>query len=309
MRGSEALQLFVLGIISGSTIGLLAASFGLILTVTQRFHVAYMSSYVLGAYGAIWVQQSYGLPIGAAVVIGLAVATLLGLVVEALVYRPISAYSMSRGANPLIPIFMASLGISIVVSNLLSLHFNTSPIPFNILKISRPDLGSVHITNWDIVETIVAWVVVLALAAFLRFTKRGRWIAAVRSNQDLAATVGIKVRRIFLLVFAIGSGIAGLLGLMEATANAATPAMGFDQVFYGFVVAFLAGMTSGPIRMAVVGLIIGELDSMSGLFFNTEWSSLIVFGILFAYVIYQSIVGRWAGVVRRMFTARSLERA
>jgi hypothetical protein len=76
--------------------------------------------------------------------------------------------------------------------------------------------------------------------------------------------------------------------------------MGFNEVFYGFVVAFLAGMSSGPIRMGLVGLLIGEFYNLTTLFFDPEWSPVGVFGILFLYIVYQSLIGRWAGLVRRL---------
>jgi branched-subunit amino acid ABC-type transport system permease component len=225
-------------------------------------------------------------------VFGLVVAGLLGVLIEALIYRPIARHTLNRGANPLIPTFIASLGLSTLASNLISIHFNTTPQALDIVTLRPLRIGNVHQTNFAVVEVVVSWVLVIALFLFLRYTQRGQWITAVRSSQELAATVGINVGRIFLLVFAIGSVISGVLGLMVANATFASPTMGFDQVFEGFLVAFLAGMNSNPLRMAAFGLLIGEITDLTQQWVNAAFSNVIVFGILMLYVVYRSVVTR-----------------
>lgn len=283
------LQFFTNGIIDGSSIGLLAASFGLILAVTQRFHVAYVASYVLAVYAGIWAATDLHLMIGLCVVIGLVAATLLGVLLERFVYRPVAQYAQRRGGDPLIPVFIASLGATIVVQNLISVHFNTNPLPFSVIQPTGVTLGGVHITNFDIISVVLAWLLIAGLAWFLRYTRRGRWIGATRVNAELAATVGIKTGRIYLVVFAIGSALAGVLGMFESTNVAASPTMGFNFVFYGFLVAFLAGMGRSPVRMAVVGLIIGEVSDLSGLWISSAWAPLVVFSILMIYLVVKAL--------------------
>jgi branched-subunit amino acid ABC-type transport system permease component len=68
--------------------------------------------------------------------------------------------------------------------------------------------------------------------------------------------------------------------------------MGFDQVFEGFLVAFLAGMNSNPLRMAAFGLLIGEITDLTQQWVNAAFSNVIVFGILMLYVVYRSVVTR-----------------
>jgi len=286
---AQFFQLFLLGLVLGSSTALLAVSFSLILSVTSRFHIAYMSSYVLGAYGGVYAYNELVWPIWPSAIFGIVCALVLGVLIELLVYRPISIGALNRGANPLIPTFIASLGISTLATNLISLHFNTQPQPFNLMSIAAFKIGDATIPKFDITQFIVAWVLIIGLWAFLRFTQRGHWIIATRSNPELSATVGIRVGRIFVLVFAIGSTIAGVLGIMQAVATSAAPGMGFDQVFYGFLVAFLAGMSSSPIRMAIVGVVIGLIADLCQYWVAPEWSNVVVFGILLVYVVYKSV--------------------
>jgi branched-chain amino acid transport system permease protein len=289
---TEFLDLFIQGLVLGSVTGALAASFALIIGVTGRFHIAYITTFALAAYAAIWANTTLGLNVGLSALIGLVVAVVVGVAIEALIYRPIANHAVSRGANPLIPTFIASLALSTLASNLISVHFNTTPTPFNLISQSRIIWGKVVFPNTFVYEVVISWGIMLALAYYLQRTQRGKWIIAVRSNLDLASTVGINVGRIFLLVFAIGSLVSGVLGIMYTDAGFAAPSMGFDQVFEGFLIAFLAGMDSSPIRMGIIGLIIGEITDLTQYWVNPAFSNVIVFGILMLYVVYRSIVFR-----------------
>lgn len=292
MTSTQFLTLFTDGIILGSITALLAVSFALIISVTQRFHIAYITSYAISAYGAIYANTTLGWPVVYCVIFGLVIATLLGVAIEAFVYRPLSAAILGRGANPLIPTLIASLGILTIGENLFSIHFNTSPTPFPLLSINALSIGSVRITQFDVIEVAVSWVIMIAIHVFLRNTQRGKWIVAVRSNRDLAATIGINVGNIFLLVFAIGTFCAGVLGLMYAVSTSATPGMGFTQVFEGFLIVFIAGIASSPMKFAVVGLVIGEITDLSQNWISSVFSQVLVMGVLFAYVIYRSVTIR-----------------
>lgn len=277
-------QLIVNGLVDGTKIALLAASFGLIVAITNRFHVAYISTYVLAVYTAIYLSQTLYLVVPVAALIGLLVGTVAGVAIEMFVYRPIARRAERTGNNPLIPIFIASLGLTVVVQNLLSLKFNTQPLPLEIISPTGIFVAGLNFTSLDVITIVLGVVIILALQLFLTRTRRGRWIGGVRVNPDMAASVGINTGRMFLLVFAIGSFISGILGLVEAANTAASPAMGFDRVFYGFVVSALAGSAATPVKLAVYGLVIGEVASLSGLFIAPAWSVLVVFSILLGYV-------------------------
>src|SRR5215207_9793603 len=96
MSSTEFLQQLQIGIVSGSTIGLLGVSFALIIGVTQRFHVAYTATYLGAVYAGIWLEDHVELPIGFAVVFGLVIAAVLGLLIEGVVYRRIAARAAKR---------------------------------------------------------------------------------------------------------------------------------------------------------------------------------------------------------------------
>jgi branched-chain amino acid transport system permease protein len=282
LTGAEAAQLTVNGLVNGSAYGLLGVGFGSILGVTGRFHFAFTVTYALSAYIAAEVSTSWGAPFWLALIIGAVVGAVLGMVMEALIYRQLAK---KAGAYALLVIFVASLGMSIAGENIISLIWISSASKqisgFNLKGIN---IGSVTITNLAIYEVIVAWVLILAYGLALRSTGLGRRIRAVRVNPEMSLAVGINPEMIYLVVFAVGSLLGGVAAVFDATKTAATPDLGYNPLFYAFVVAFLAGLASPPAVVGLVGVGIGLIESLSGLFLSSAWSSLVVFTVLFVYV-------------------------
>ena len=139
---------------------------------------------------------------------------------------------------------------------------------------------------------------ILTLGGVLTYTGLGRIVRAVRVNPEMSLVVGVDPRTVYLAVFAIGSFLGGVAAVLNATQTAASPDMGFNPLFYAFVVAFLAGLGRHPVTVGLVGLLLGLIESWSALFMSTQWTSLVVFGILFVYVALRPVQLR--GLLRRM---------
>lgn len=285
MTGAEVMQQVVNGVVDGSTFALLGASYALITGVTKRFHVAYVTTYLGAVYAAIWSEDHLPLPHIGDILFGLVVAALIGVLIEVTVYRRIAARAARRGGDPLIPVFIASLGLTIVAQNVVSWVWNTQPLSFNLITNKGYSFGDIRFTKLQVHAVVIYWLLLLALWAFLRWTRQGSRITGVQVNPQMAQVVGINTKRIFIIVFAIGSVMAGLLGMFEASTVAAAPQMGFNAMFYGFVVAFVAGMERGPLRIAVVGLIVGLLQALAVLWLPLQYAPAVVFSILLVYLI------------------------
>jgi branched-chain amino acid transport system permease protein len=131
---------------------------------------------------------------------------------------------------------------------------------------------------------LVAVAVAVSLTLLLDRTILGQQIKAVRGNPEMAQAVGVDVRRIFLIVFALGSLIGGIAALWAGMRFAASPDMGNTPVFYAFVVAFVAGVQRSPLVVAGVGFLIGMIESLSTLWVSDNLSALTVFGLLFVWL-------------------------
>ncbi len=294
------LQLTVAGVLNGSAYALVGVAFGLILGVTGRFHFAFTFTYTISAYIAAQVGESWGLPFWAALIVGALVGAVFGVAFERFVYRPLA---VQAGPYGLLVIFVASLGLAIIGRNAVGLIWISSASKqISGFTNQGYDIGAITVTKLSIIEVLTSWALVLALAAVLAYTGLGRMVRAVRVNPEMSLVVGVDPRTVYLAVFAIGSFLGGVSAVFNATQTAAVPDIGFNPLFYAFVVAFLAGLASSPLIVGLVGLGLGLVESWAALFMSTQWTSLVVFAILFVYVAMRPV--QLSTFVRRLSPAR-----
>jgi branched-chain amino acid transport system permease protein len=278
---TEIEQLTVAGIINGSAYALFGVSFALILGVTGRFHYAYALVFTLAAYVTSVLISSSGVPYPLAMAAGVLAAIALGVALEAAVYRPLAD---AAGVTSLLSIFIASLGVTIAGTNVITLVWSSQGRAIRAFAVTPMHLGSVTFTSLELTLVIVFWGLIGLLAFVMRATDLGRAIKAVRGNPDLARVTGLDPQRIYLAVFAIGSLLCGIAAIFTGMRFAVTPDMGTRPVVFAFVVAFLGGTSRSPMVVGLAGLGLGLIESLSGLWVSSQWSSLVVFSVLFIYL-------------------------
>ncbi len=277
----SVLQVTVNGLINGSTYALLGVAFGLIIGVTGRFHVAFAMTYALAAFVAAWLGMFFGAPFWVALLVGALAAALLGAAIDRFVYWPIL---LRAGANGLLMIFVASLGVSIVGRNAIALSMLQNPAAVvNGFANTGVSLGPVTISTLNIASVATSWVLIVLVSIVLSRTGVGRMIRAVRANPEMAMCVGIDPGFVTFIVFALGSFLGGVAGVFQAALTSATPDMGIAPLFYALVVAFVAGLSSRPLVVAGIGIVLGVVESWTTLVLPTTWTALVVFAILLIY--------------------------
>jgi branched-chain amino acid transport system permease protein len=293
----EVGQALVNGIVNGSAYALLGISWGLIYGVARRFHFALALTYALAAYIASIVAQKAGVPLVPAILVGLAVAVIVGVMIE------VGYQELSRkvGAASLLPIFVISLGITIVGTNALQLIWGVETRTLTGFSISNISLGSVTLTSLELSLVIIALLFSATTAAVIAWTPFGRQVKAVRSNPEMAMAVGINPNRIYLAVFAIGSFLAGVAAIYDGVRFAVTPDMGQQPLFYALVVSFLVGSARGPMLVWASGLFVGLVESVSTLWLSTHYSSVVVFGLLLVFVSWRSLHVAFARYLQPLF--------
>jgi branched-subunit amino acid ABC-type transport system permease component len=296
------LQLLVNGIFNGTAYALIGVGFNIILSVSGRFHIAYAMTYTLAAYVAAWVGFSYHFPFWLALLAGALAAAIAGVIMERLIYLPLSLRALSAGSDPLLVMFVASLGLTVILRNGIALS-TLSSSSVNIVGFDNQgkNIGPVTITTLNVTMFVTAWVLLGLLALVLNYTNLGRMVRAVRANWEMSLCVGIDPSLVFVAVFAIGSFLSGVAGVFQATLTSATPDLGLPPFFYALVVAFVAGLTAGPLRIALVGVALGILEALSTMVLPTQFTPLVVFAILFFYVALRPVNLR---DLRRKLTAK-----
>lgn len=284
---TQVIQYAVNGLINGSAYGLLGVSFGLVVAVTGRFHFAWASAYAIaGFFAAYLASHSHVAPVPA-IVIAILGAIVFNLLLESLIYKPIERRA---GAGALLAIFVASFGVTIAVGNGITwaVGSGAETESFSWIATSTLHVGKVVFTVLDVVWVASVWFCGVATWAVLKFTPLGLRIRAVQVNPAMSEAVGIDTERTYLLVFAISAFLGGIAAVLTSMKFAGTTDMGLTPVFYAFVVAFTAGLGSSPLRIMIVGTLIGIVEGLSGDVLSVQWQEVVVFGILLIYLLYKA---------------------
>ena len=292
-------QLTFNGIFRGASYGLIGAGFALILGVTGRFHFAYGFTYTLAAYmaytlhfrGTPFGPFDDGFPFIIAGIIAVILVAGVGVSIERYVYRPIARRA---GATALLAVFVAALGIGIAGQSLIALLWGQQSQGFydqgRIVQKEAWGIWKVTFENLDVYQLITSTTVILIFAAVLKYTSLGRQLKATRVNPDLATVIGINANKMYLICFGIGTFFAGVAAFWYGLQFTVNPDMGSRPVITAFVVAFLAGTASSPIRVFFTGIAVALLEQWSSMFISTRWTQTAVFIVLFVY-----LIGRSAG--------------
>ncbi len=234
------IQILANSLIAGSSYALVALGFSLIYGVTRFFHFTHGVLYTLGAYAVFAASSMLGLSMGAAVVLGLLVTSVTGMILEWGIYRPIR----SRKAGGLVQL-IASLGLYTILQNVISMGFGDDPIDLRNVPVARglSVLGA-RITPSQLAiigASLTSFVLVLLV---LRYTRFGKAFRAVACDPDLAQIRGIDTDRTILGAFAVGSGLAGLAGILSALDVNMTPTMGLSALMMGIIAMIIGGTRS-----------------------------------------------------------------
>lgn len=272
------LQLLVRGLIIGSLYALLGVSWGIIYNTTRTFHFAHGFVYTLAAY-FILVPMGLSLPLIPSLLVGLTVAMLAGCAIEYFAYRPMREQNASQ-----LSVFLTAMGIMIAGQSVILLIFGPDSRPLEGFPEKVISLGPITFTTIDLFIVFLVWAVIICLFQFLARTKAGMMIRAVASNPEKATFIGIDSKKIYLLVFAIGSLLAGIASFLGALDRPANPNIGLHALLISFITVFLGGV--GNLKGTVIGgLILGVAESLVIMVLPTEYKMVVTFFILFMVIL------------------------
>lgn len=272
------LQLLTRGIITGSLYALLGMSWGIIYNTTRTFHFAHGFIYTLAAY-VILVFVGIPLPLVPSLLLGLLAATLAGCSLEYFAYLPMRQKNASQ-----LSVFLTAMGIMIAGQSLIHLIFGPDSKPLAGFPEHVISLGVVTFTTIDLFTVVLSWIVIVLLFVFLARTKAGMMIRAVASNPEKATFIGIDSRKIFVLVFGIGSLLAGIAAFLATLDKPANPNIGLGALLISFITVFLGGV--GSLAGAVLGgMILGIAESLVIIVLPTEYKMVVIFFILFLVIL------------------------
>ncbi len=253
-------QFAVSGLLAGGPIALIALGLVLIYKASYIFNFAQGQLLLLGALFTWWFSVELGLSLWLAILLAVVLSALSGLLIERLALRPMTG-------QPLLAIILMTLGLGQALQGAALLFFGGAQRNFpqifstgNPYKITTPFIfnGSniVIILKQNLVWSfIVAILGVIVIGAFFRFSRSGLAMRATSEDHELAQSVGLRIRRIFALSWALAGVVATLGGVLLATSSGLDLSLSF-VVLAAFPAVLLGGLDSIPGTIAG-GLLIG----------------------------------------------------
>lgn len=257
-------QLTLSGISNGAILALVALGFVLIFKSSDVINFAQGELLLIGAYLTYMMIEQFGLawPIGVALAVVCAAA--VGVVIEQLVLRPMIG-------EPVISVIMVTIGLSSLLRAITGAIWGVSPLPAPTFIPNTPVtiLGAVVSANrlWAIGLSVVLLAV---LTVFFRRSNEGIAMRAVADDQQAALSMGISVKHIWAVSWAIAAITAAVGGMLLASIFGGVGANIARIGLVVFPVVILGGLDSIP-GAIIGGLIIGLLQSYAGGYLPVSW--------------------------------------
>ena len=273
------IQLLVNGISIGFLYGLSAMGFVMIYKASSVLNFAHGELLAMGAFLFLALVTWAELPVAAAFILTLAGTFVFGFVVERLFLRPLIG-------EPLIEIIMLTVGLAAMFKGALLLLWggNLYTYPDLLPEFLAWTWGVVHVPPVYVSAIFMGVVFLLLFGLFFKYSSQGIYMRSVADNQPAALSLGVHVRRVFALSWAIAALVAGISGIILGLINGINVHELSSIGLKVFPVVILGGLDS--IGGAIIGgIIIGLLETLSGGYLSPSLRDVIPYIALVAILL------------------------
>jgi branched-chain amino acid transport system permease protein len=286
------LRLIVAGLADGGLYALLALGLALIYQVSGVVNFAQGALATVGAYILWSATTNAGLPFWPAVAVTLVVTFLLGMLLQALLLRPLRR--ASPAASLIVTLGLLSV-IEGVIGQVFGFDMQTLTLPVSFVPIQ---IGTLFLSRLNLITIGVTVTLIVAFFAFLRWTRAGASLRAVAQSTRGARLVGVRVDRVLLIAWGISAAIAAVAGILIAgQTTTLSPGMADLYLLSAFAGAVVGGLDSLP-GAAVAALCMGVIQNLVAAYISMQWRDAVVFGLLLAVLLVRP-AGVFGPVVQR----------
>jgi branched-chain amino acid transport system permease protein len=248
-------QLLVNGLIVGTLYGVVAMSFVLIYKATQVVNFAQGEFLLIGAWVCWWLLTKYQLPFYLGMPITLVFMLIFGVALQVIVLRPMIG-------EPIISVIMVTIGLSIVFQAAMKWIFGTNLQPFPpVFATQSVSILGLQIQTVYLMSLAVSLAMMAGMAWFFRASKYGLAMRATAFNQQVAQSLGVPVKTVFAMAWAISAVVSAVAGVVVAVVNGVSAGLSAYGIKV-FPAVILGGLDS--IAGAVIGgVIIGLLENLA----------------------------------------------
>jgi branched-chain amino acid transport system permease protein len=260
---------------------LLSVSFKIIFSLTKFYNITHAAIIALGPYFTDFFLNI--VPFFISVLFAILCSILISILIEKFIYKPLRDYKC-----PSHILLIASLGLYIVLQNIISIIWGEDPLILRIYgaEIRYEIVKGAYLTKIQIIQ-IVTCIILFISYIILYYSRFGVKIYAVASDEKLARIFGIDSKKIILWIFCIGSGLAAIAGILITFDTFAKPSMGFTPLLYCIIIMILGNMINenwGLIIAVLIFVILQNLDVILKIVTDVEvdhiWNDTIMYLIL-----------------------------
>jgi len=283
---SQILQYILTGITVGSIYALIALGFTIIYNTTDIINLAQGEFVMLGGIIMASLYRSLGLPLPFLFILSVLIVTFIGMCIERLAIRPVKS-------GGIVTLIIITIGISIVIKAVSAMLWGKDAVPLPSFSSEKPvrilDASIPSQSLWIIGVTICIMVI---MTFFYRYTRTGKAMRACAMNKMAANVVGIDVKRMSLISFAISAAIGATAGTLVTPIYHAGYDRGTMIGLKGFCATILGGLGSVP-GGVLGGFIIGILESF-GCWISSAYKDVFALAImvLVLYIRPKGILGK-----------------
>lgn len=268
-------------VLSGVTVGFIYTLVGL------GFTVIYNSSGIINfsqgefvmAGGMSTVFLIYaGLPLGVSFILAILITSMIGIALMKLI-------SYSKDGSQ-ISLIILTLGFAIALRGLAQVIFDKQlhTIP-SFVGEGAFDIYGATLSYQSLLIIVVSIIIVIALYIFFQKTKTGQAMMAASNNVDAARLMGINIKKILILNFAISAVIASIGGILLTPITSTNYEVGIMLGLKGFCAAIIGGL-GHPFGAVAGGLILGILESLVAGYISSEYKDAVAFIVLLAILFF-----------------------
>ena len=285
---AEFLQFLFSGITVGATYALAALGFTLIYNASNVINFAQGEFIMLGGMLAFFFLQA-GLPMPIALLLAIAIAAVVGILLEKLAIEP------ARNAD-VVTLIIITIGASLVIRGVIQVWLGKGAHITPAFSGNEPlHIGGATLLPQSLWVLGVTALVVLGLWYFFSRTVAGKAILATSCNRLAAQLVGINTRWVLLVSFALSAALGAIGGVLLTPITLTSYDVGIMLGLKGFVAVVVGGLGSG-LGAVVGGLLDGIIEAMAAGYISSAYKDAIPF-ILILLILFVMPRGLFGGQV------------
>lgn len=265
------------GLSFGVIFALIASGITLMWGIMDFINMAHGDLYMLGAYG-VWLGLVIGIgSFWLALPLAVAGVVLIGLLLRLSVLRPIFD-------RPPLHTLLATYGVGLMLQQAVLAIFGPFSKEIALPVTGLVTVGPLRYPAYRVVVIVIGIVLIAVVGVLIQRSTYGLWIRAVAQDRAMTAALGVPVPRVYTVVFALGSGLAAIGGVLAAPLFGVSPTMGGEVILLAFIVVMIGGL-GNYLGSVVGGVLIGEVIALGAIWLQPTVAYLAALGLLLALLL------------------------